>query len=233
MKDVTIAIIPARGGSKRLPNKNILSFCGEPLIIRSIKMALESDNIDQVIVTTDSEEILTIISEYDLPKNKLMTIKRPSSLATDTATQVDVIEHVINTLDSKNIEKIILLQPTSPLRSTLDIDSAYNLFIKNPGGSVVSFGEMSHPTKYSTMISDNLNVDFFIENLKNLPKRSQEFKKEYMLNGAIYIFHVADFLKEKSVFIKPCSAYIMPYERSFDIDEEIDFKICEYLAKLI
>lgn len=233
MKKVTIAIIPARGGSKRLPNKNILSFCGEPLIIRSIKVALESSNIDKVIVTTDSDDILTVISEYNLFENKLMTIKRPDSLATDTATQVDVIEHVVSFLGKECIEKIILLQPTSPLRSALDIDRACDLFTENNCGSVASFGELNHPTKYATTISNSFNVDGFVDELQNLPKRSQEFEKEYILNGAIYIFSTTSFLKEKSVFIKPCLAYLMPYERSFDIDEEIDFKICEHLAKII
>lgn len=232
MKKITIAIIPARGGSKRLPNKNILPFCGEPLIIRSIKMALQSDHIDKVVVTTDSDDILNVISNYDLSKNELITIKRPDSLATDTATQVDVIEHAINMLKEEVIDEIVLLQPTSPLRSILDINKAYNLFTESNCRSVVSFGELNHPTKYSTTISENSNVDDFVDNLQNLPKRSQEFEKEYALNGAIYIFSTIDFAKEKSVFIKPCLAYLMPYERSFDIDEEMDFKICEYLAKL-
>lgn len=232
MKKITVAIIPARGGSKRLPNKNILSFCGEPLIIRSIKTALQSDCIDKVIVTTDSDEILDVISDYGLSKNELITIKRPDSLATDTATQVDVIEHVINILREETIDKIILLQPTSPLRSTSDINEAYDLFTESNCRSVVSFGELNHPTKYSTTISESSNVDNFVDNLKILPKRSQEFEKEYALNGAIYMFSATDFAKEKSVFIKPCIAYIMPYERSFDIDEEVDFKICEHLAKL-
>jgi len=232
MKKITIAVIPARGGSKRLPNKNILSFCGEPLIIRTIKVALECNYIDQVIVTTDSDDILYTVSEYGLPKDKVICIKRPSFLATDTATQIDVIEHVIYTLKEKNIESIILLQPTSPLRIALDVNKAYELFLEGNCRSVASFGELNHPVSYSTTISGDCNVDAFVDGLQNLPKRSQEFEKEYILNGAIYIFTASNFVIEKSVFIKPCIAYIMPYERSFDIDEEIDFKICEYLAQL-
>lgn len=230
--NMNIAIIPARGGSKRLPNKNILDFCGKPLIIHSIDVALESSFIDQVVITTDSENILKIISKRNYPKAKVVCLKRPSYLATDIASQADVIEHVIDTLGETNLGNIILLQPTSPLRTSLNIDQAYTLFLKDDFGSVVSFGELNHPTRYATTISNGGNVDYFLDRLQNLPKRSQEFEKEYILNGAIYIFSAAEFMENKQVFIKPCRAYIMPYESSFDIDEEVDFKICEFLSQL-
>lgn len=232
MKKLNIAIIPARGGSKRLPNKNILDFCGNPLIIHSVNVALESSFIDQVIITTDSEKILRLISDKNYPEDKVVCLKRPSYLATDTASQVNVIEHVVDTLGEVNLGNIILLQPTSPLRTSLDINQSYKLFLENGSGSVVSFGELNHPTEYSTTIPDHGNVDEFIETLEILPKRSQDFEQEYILNGAIYIFSASKFMEEKSVFIKPCNAYIMPYERSFDIDEEIGFRICEYLAQM-
>lgn len=234
MKKITIAVIPARGGSKRLPNKNILPFCGEPLIIRTIKVALESNYIDKVVITSDSDKVLEIVSKNISSKDKeIVCIKRPYALATDTANQADVIEHVIDTLGKETLDSIVLLQPTSPLRTSEDVDKAYQLFMQNKTGSVISFGETNYSSKYTTTLSKNDNIDIFINGLTQVSKNSQELEKEYRINGAIYIFPVSEFITKKSIFIRPCLPYIMPYERSFDIDTKVDFDICEYLFSQI
>ena len=132
-----LAIIPARGGSKRLPRKNVLDLCGKPLIAYTIEAALKSKYIDKVIVSSDDEEILNISSNFGAD-----IIKRPIDLANDTATTIDAIKHTIDNFE--NYDYIVLLQPTSPLRNEKHIDEAIELLEKKKADAVVSVCEMEH-----------------------------------------------------------------------------------------
>jgi len=133
-----LAIIPARGGSKRLPNKNILNLSGKPLIAWSIEAALKSEYIDDIVVTSDSDKILEIARNYDV-----ITIKRPYYLASDTANSIDVIKHVIENVDGK-YDYLVLLQPTSPLRNEKHIDEAIELLDIKKADAIISVCEMEH-----------------------------------------------------------------------------------------
>lgn len=220
-----LAIIPARGGSKRLPRKNVLDLCGKPLIAWSIEAALKSKYIHKVVVSSDDDEILYISKKYGAE-----TISRPNELANDTATTFDAIKHTID-----NIEKydyIVLLQPTSPLRDSKHIDEAIELFQNKNADAVISVCEMEHSPLWSNTLDDSLSMKYFLRN-EILNKRSQDLEKYYRLNGAIYICKTDKLLEEKSFMLNEnIFAYKMDRKSSIDIDEEIDFKIANYIKEI-
>ncbi|NCB48999.1 MAG: acylneuraminate cytidylyltransferase family protein [Clostridia bacterium] len=219
-----LAIIPARGGSKRLPRKNVLEIGGKPLIAWSIDAAIKSSYIDKVIVTSDDAEILEIAQHYGAD-----IVKRPIELAKDTATTYDAIKHTVD-----NVEKydyIILLQPTSPLRNEQHIDEAINLLHVKQADAIVSVCKMEHSPLWSNVLPEDGDMSFFIrDEIKN--RRSQDLSDYYRLNGAIYICKTENFLDEKTFFIKKnIFAYKMKRKNSIDVDEEIDFEICKVFLR--
>ncbi|CAA6826974.1 MAG: N-Acetylneuraminate cytidylyltransferase (EC [uncultured Sulfurovum sp.] len=217
-----LAIIPARGGSKRLPRKNILDLAGKPLIGWSIEAGLQSKYIDKVIVTSDHDEILDIADDFGSE-----TIKRPDALASDTATSFDAIKHTIENMD--RYDYVVLLQPTSPLRTAEHIDTAIELLERKKADAVVSVCEMDHSPLWSNTLPKDGNMNDFIRD-KIRDKRSQDLEKFYRLNGAIYICDTNRLLDEKSFFLHDdIFAYCMDRESSVDIDEKIDFKFAEIL----
>lgn len=222
-KDKTfLAIIPARGGSKRLPRKNVLDLGGKPLIAWSIEAGLNSKYIDNVVVSSDDDEILNIAKKYNTD-----IINRPSNLASDTATTFDAIKHTIE--NSKQYDYIVLLQATSPLRGAKHIDEAIELLEEKGAEAIVSVCEMDHSPLWSNTLDNSLSMNRFLRD-EVLNKRSQDLEKYYRLNGAIYICKTDKLLKEKSFFIKDkIFAFKMDRESSVDIDEEIDFKIVKVL----
>ncbi len=219
-----LAIIPAREGSKRLPNKNILNLAGKPLIAWSIEAAKASKYIDTVIVSTDSEKIATISKSYHAE----VPFLRPGELATDEASSLDVILHAIQSL-KEPFDYILLLQPTSPLRTTQDIDAACELLNENTQ-AVVSVCETEHSPLWSNTLPENLSMkDFIRPEIKN--KRSQDLPKYYRLNGAIYIAEINYFYQNNGFLGDASKAYIMSQQNSVDIDTELDFRFCEVLMK--
>ena len=220
-----LAIIPARGGSKRLPRKNILNLCGKPLISWSIEAGLKSKYIDKVVVSSDDTEILNISNEL-----KVQVIKRPDELASDTSTSFDAVKHAIDNLES--YEYILLLQPTSPLRNENHIDKAIEILEEKNADAVVSVCEMNHNLLLSNTLDDSLSMEGFIsDNLLN--NRRQDLKKHYRLNGAIYLCKTDKLLKEKSFFLKKnIFAYVMNSNNSIDIDRKEDFELASlYLSQ--
>jgi CMP-N,N'-diacetyllegionaminic acid synthase len=221
-----LAIIPARGGSKRLPRKNVLDLCGKPLIAYTIEAALKSKYIDKVIVSSDDEEILNISK-----KNGADIIKRPIDLANDTATTFDAIKHTIDNFEK--YDYIVLLQPTSPLRNEKHIDEAIELLENKNADSIISVCEMDHSPLWSNTLPKNGNMNNFLRD-EVLNKRSQDLEKYYRLNGAIYICKTDKLLENKSFFLKDnIFAYIMDRKSSIDIDEEIDFLFAQRVIELI
>ncbi len=225
-KDKTfLAIIPARGGSKRLPRKNLLDLAGQPLVAWSIEAGLNSKYIDNVVVSSDDVEILAISKRYNAE-----TIVRPVELASDTATTFDAIQHTIDNV--KRYDYIVLLQATTPLRDEKQIDEAIELLESKNADAIVSVCEMDHSPLWSNTLNENLSMQGFLKE-EILHKRSQDLEKYFRLNGAIYICKTEKFLEEKSFFLKEnIYAYKMSRESSIDIDEEIDFRMAEfYLTK--
>jgi CMP-N-acetylneuraminic acid synthetase len=222
-----LAIIPARSGSKGIKDKNIKPLNGKPLIYYSIHEALESSIIDEVIVNTDSEKIASISKKYEA---KIPFI-RPNELSTDEASTIDVIEHTLNYYEEKNMnfDYFILLQPTSPLRTSEDIINAFELLEQKKAKSIISVCETEHSPLLMNTLNNRLEMNNFIKPENN--KRRQELEKYYRINGAIYISEVKNFLETKSFYGKDSYAYIMPVNRSVDIDNEIDLKLAEIIMR--
>lgn len=225
----TLIIIPARGGSKRLPRKNVKPLAGKPLICWTIEAAIKAKLDAKIIVTSDDDEILGLADAYK--SKEVYKRKRPDSLATDTASTVDSILDVIESEKAlgNQPQTVILLQPTSPLRNESDIRKAFILYndteTNRSRDTVVSVCEAEHPTAWVGYVESDMS--FKGTNLMN--KRSQDYEKEYRLNGAVYVASVEHIFKEKSLFSQKLKASVMPRTRSIDIDEEVDFKVCEGL----
>ena len=220
-----LAIIPARGGSKRLPKKNILDLAGKPMIAWTIESALGSEYIDRIVVSTDDIEIAEVSKKYGI-KDAFM---RPEELSSDTASSVEVVEHVVDVLykQGEYYDYILLLQPTSPLRDSYHIDKAIELLKTKQSKGVVSFCRISHPVEWAYFIKSDLIINHS-DNKKE--SKNQNFPERYIPNGAIYIVNMSDFLKERSFFLSSlCHAYIMDQESSVDIDNMIDYKFANFL----
>jgi len=226
-KEKTIlGLIPARGGSKGLPRKNIRPLLGKPLIAWTIEQALASKYLDMVIVSTDDEKIAEISRKYgaELP------FMRPKKLATDEARGIDVVLHAMDQIEEndKPYDLLILLQPTSPLRTSEDIDKAIELLFLKKAQTIVSVCEVDHHPYWSNILPKNGCMKDFIK-AEIMNKNRQELPVFYRLNGAIYLAYW-DYLKEQKSFLgKETFAYIMLQERSIDINKEIDFKLAEAL----
>jgi len=219
-----LAIIPARGGSKRLPHKNILDLGGKPLISYTIEAALQSKNIDKVVVTSDDDEILKIAHNYGAA-----TIRRPEILANDTATTFDAVQHVLSQI--KGYQYTVLLQPTSPLRNRLHIDEAIEMLDEKSADAVVSVCEMEHSPLWSNTLPKDCSMQNFLRK-DIIDKRSQDLEVYYRLNGAIYICDTKRLLEEKQFLLSSnIFAYKMSRENSIDIDEKIDFRLAELYIK--
>jgi CMP-N-acetylneuraminic acid synthetase len=221
-----IAIIPARGGSKGVLRKNIKLLAGKPLIAYSIEQAKKSKYVSRVIVSTEDGEIYKIAREWSAE-----VIKRPQELAKDNTPTIDAILHVLDSLrkEEKYIpDVVVLLQPTSPLRTSKDIDDAIKLFINCQNClSLVSVTEFDHSPFWSLKIENSyLSPMFDAEYFK---MRRQELPKAYKPNGAIFISTPEVLYKYKTFYTPKMVAYIMPQERSVDIDTEFDFLLAEFL----
>jgi len=227
MTKKTLAIITARGGSKRLPNKNILDLVRKPLIAWTSDVAKKSKHITKLIVSTDSEKIKQVAEKYNVE----VPFIRPDYLASDTATSFDVIKHSIEFFANKNeyFDYIMLLQPTSPLRTDQHIDEAFSM-LTDETKAVVSVCESEHSPLWSNSLPENLSMKNFISE-KNKNLRSQDLPIYYRLNGAIYISEINYFFENKGFFSENTKAYIMPQLNSTDIDTQLDFDFCEFLIK--
>ncbi len=218
-----LGIIPARGGSKRLPRKNILPLAGKPLIAWTIDAAKKSKYLDRIIVSTEDKEIAEVSRNYGAE-----VVNRPGHLATDESSTVDVILDLLEKIE-RSYDYIVLLQPTSPLRNEKHIDEAIELLFKKNADAIISVCEAEHsPLWMNTLPEDGKMNNFLSPNLLN--KRSQDLPKYYRLNGAIYICEKESFKKYKSFFLKEkVFAYIMAQIYSVDIDTKIDFLISEVI----
>ena len=225
-KSKTIAIIPARGGSKGIPRKNVRLLAGKPLICYTIERALESKNIDIVVVSTEDEEIAEVSKKCGAE-----IIKRPAELAEDKTPTIDVVFHALGSFEQNEYIDliIVLIQPTSPLRNTKDIDSAIELFLNADCESVVSVCEVGHPPHWCFKIEEGYLKSLFGGTY--LRMRRQDLEAVYMPNGAIYVSTPQTLYKYKSFYCNHTIPYIMPTRRSIDIDNEIDFMLAELLIK--
>ncbi len=220
-----LALIPARGGSKRLPNKNILDLNGKPLIAWSIDEAKKSKYIDTVLVSTDSQVIYDIAQKH----GAYLPFLRPAELALDETRSIDVEIHALNFLSDlgDNYDDLIVLQPTSPLRDVNDIDSAIEYYYAKEATSVIGVCEVEHSPLWSNTLDENLSMDNFLDDKYN-NSRSQDLPPYYRINGAFYMSKVDSVLNNGTFFVKKnIYAYLMTQEHSVDIDTKLDFIIAQ------
>jgi len=221
-----IAIIPARGGSKGLPGKNIKMLNGKPLIAYAIEAAQKSKYIDYVFVSTDSEEITEIAKQYGAQVPYL----RPAELASDTALAVDNYIYNVNRLENdlgRTIDAFVVLQPTSPLRTSEDVDGAIELFMQKEADSVISYTPEAHPVRWHKYLSEDGRFEnIFDDNILN----RQDNRVSYYPNGAVYVFRTA-MIQDRKYYTDKSYAYVMPRSRSVDIDFIEDFEYAEFLLK--
>ncbi|WP_194190929.1 cytidylyltransferase domain-containing protein [Clostridium chrysemydis] len=217
-----LGIIPARSGSKGLKDKNIKPLLGEPLIKYTIDAAINSNMIDNIIVSTDSIKYANISKE--LGAN--VPFLREDYLSSDEAKTSDVIVDILEKV-SENYDYFILLQPTSPLRNKKHIIEAIKLAVDSDCDSVVSVCESDH----SPLIMNTLGEDLSLLNFIKSSNRRQDNEKFYRINGAIYISKVKHYKKTKDFYLKNSKAYIMDRRNSIDIDDILDFQIAEVIMK--
>jgi len=222
-----LAIIPARGGSKGLPRKNIKLLDGLPLICHSIKAALDSKLVDRVIVSTEDDEIAAISKDCGAE----IPFMRPKELATDESMVMDTYLDIIDKISKENdksIDNFVALLPTTPLRNSNDIDKAIEIFNNKNANSVISVTETLTPLHWCRKITKEGILTDYLPNF-NAVKNRQNFTKAYVPNGAIYIFKTEVLRKTREYYTDKTFPYLMPIERSVDIDNLIDFKWAEYL----
>lgn len=223
-----IAIIPARSGSKGLKDKNIKELNGKPLIAYSIECAIESKMFDKVFVSTDSQIYADIATQYGADASFLRSAENSS----DTAGSWDVVREVIAKLQEhgEEYDEIMLLQATSPLRTEEDIIKSVELLHEKNGNAVVSLTECDHSPIWCNMLPEDKKMDNFErEEYKNLPR--QTLPTFYRYNGAIYLVTAKELQNKEHMLEKDCYAYVMPQNRSIDIDTALDFMIAETIMK--
>jgi N-acylneuraminate cytidylyltransferase/CMP-N,N'-diacetyllegionaminic acid synthase len=222
-----LAIIPARGGSKGFPKKNIQLFSGKPLIFWTIEAAIKSLSIDKIILSTDDEEIVKLCSEYKEVETPFL---RPKELAKDSSLAVDAYIYTIDKLRKDHnllASNYIALLPTSPLRNSNDIDGAANLFRDRKADSVIACRKLDFPREWIIDLDQTQRI------LKPKDERTlqnrQEQKEIYIPNGSIYILKHEMVKKFRTYYFDRTFAYLMPGNRSIDIDSKEDFSYAEYL----
>ena len=219
-----ISIIPARGGSKGIPRKNIKLLNGKPLISYSIDASNSCSLIDETYVSTEDAEISEISKG-----NNAEVIERPDELASDDSSSIDVILHVLDYLENRGElpDLFVLLQPTSPLRTSEDIEASINSFLESDCDSLVSVCELDHRSLLNFSLEDGFLVQNNNESLFN--SRRQDIPTHYSLNGAIYITTPEFIRKNKSFYSDKTIPHVMSKEKSIDIDTSFDFKLAEFL----
>ncbi len=224
-----LCIIPARGGSKQLPGKNIKILAGKTLIAWTIDAAKNSNMVDRIIVSTDDLEIANIAKRYHAE----VPFLRPKHISGDEASSADVVLHAVEWLSKNNNyypEIILLLQPTSPLRITEDINNSIKLLFETNAESVIGVTEARpHPYLCKTINSKNRLEDFFNIPIKGICR--QQFPEMVAINGAIYLISTKTIKRTKSFYTKNTVPYYMPVERSIDIDTAWDFEIAQFIIE--
>jgi CMP-N,N'-diacetyllegionaminic acid synthase len=225
-----IAIIPARGGSKGVPRKNIRPLCGKPLIQWTIDAAKNATRIDQVILSTDDEEI----AEVCRPMGVEIPFMRPMELAQDDSLAIDNYIYTVDRLiDELNwdIEEYAVLLPTAPFRNSRDIDASIEIFCEKKADSVISCTQLVHPISWVCAVDGDGKLKHIKNNrtteLKEMMNR-QESEASYIPNGGVYVFRHSLLKKNYSYYSDKTYSYIMPAERSVDIDTELDFEFSEW-----
>ena len=219
-----LAIIPARGGSKGLPKKNIKNLAGKPLVAWPISAALGCKEVDKVIVSSDCGEIAKIAEKWGAE----VPFLRPDDLSGDNASSMDVVMHVIEELEDQreHFDYVVMLEPTSPLTESEDLSQALKLLTESSINADAIVGvsciEATHPEYSVKRSADGLIKPAFMKNFASL-KRRQDVDELYFLEGSLYISSVRAFKSHKTFYGSTTLGYVVPRWKSFEIDELVDF----------
>lgn len=220
-----LCIIPARGGSKRLPGKHIKLIGGIPLIGYGIKAAKQSKYIDRLIISTDDEAIAKVARE----EGAEVPFMRPAELATDEAPTLPVLQHGVTEIEKqgKKIDAVVLIQPTVPGIELGDVDGAIEKFFESGANSCISVCEIIDPPEWMYRMREGGMLEKYIS---AADARTQDLEKLYRVNGAVYVSK-RELLMEKNKIVDQanCASIIMPRDRSLDIDTQTDFDMAEML----
>ncbi|UED75578.1 cytidylyltransferase domain-containing protein [Brevibacillus sp. DP1.3A] len=219
-----LAIIPARGGSKGVPRKNIRELAGKPLIAWTIEAAKKSKHIDRLVVSTDDEEIAEVARKWGCE----VPFIRPSALAQDDTPGIDPILHAMELLPG--FDYIVLLQPTSPLRNTDDIDSCLEKCINEKANACVSVTVTDKSPFWMYQLSEEAMLEPVIDSKQPVLRR-QDAPDVYVLNGAVYVASANWLYGTRSFLQSETIGFVMPKERSYDLDTPLDFLIIETILK--
>ena len=219
-----VGIIPARGGSKGIPKKNICLLAGKPLLVYSIEAALNSKALSKVLVTTDSEEIAAIASSYEVE-----IVRRPKELAGDDVLTLPVLKHALQQIEGELIpDKVVTLQPTSPLRLAKHIDDAVNL-LSSDWDAVISVSDVEQtPYKMYQLEGEKLHP-FVAGSQKEMPR--QQLPKVYRDCGSVYVTWYDVLVGMNSIWGENFRSYYIEREFAIDIDNRMDLKFAEILMK--
>ncbi|MFA6196770.1 MAG: acylneuraminate cytidylyltransferase family protein [Sulfurimonas sp.] len=225
-----LCTICARGGSKGVKNKNIRVINSKPLIAYTIEQAKESNLFEHIVVSTDSEAIADISKEYGAE----IFFKRDERMASDTAGKLEVIRDAFIKSEEHYNEKfdyLIDLDATAPLRNVQDIINSFKQFLESDNDNLIT-AMPSRRSPYFNLIEQDENGKVFVsKNLNEKILRRQDSPKTYDMNASIYIWKRDTILRQDSVFLEKTGLYIMPEERSIDIDSELDFKFVEFIMR--
>lgn len=223
MRPKILAVIPARGGSKGVPRKNVKMLAGKPLIAWTIEEAKKSKYIDRVIISSEDEEILGVAKNYGCE----VPFVRPKELAEDNTPGIEPILHAIS--ECTGFEYVVLLQPTSPLRTVQDIDGCIKKILEYNAEFCVSVSRADKSPYWMFTLNNEKLVPVFPEEHKIANR--QALPVSYAINGAVYVAKIDSLKKTKNFINDSTLSYIMPNESSIDIDTMQDFKVCEFLLK--
>jgi len=220
-----LAIIPARGGSKGIPRKNIVELAGKPLIAWSIIEAAKSAYIDRLVVSSEDEEIIRVAREWGAEA----PFVRPAELSGDDTPGIDPVLHAIESLPG--YDYVVLLQPTSPLRSVEDIDSAIALCLETGNDFCVSVCRAQESPWWMVTLDGKGKIAPLMADDGRYPRR-QDLPEVYAYNGAVYVGKCDSLLRDRSFFADP-TGYVMPLERSVDIDSASDLDLAAALLRKV
>tara|TARA_B100000287_G_C20659754_1_gene789783 strand:- start:813 stop:1526 length:714 start_codon:yes stop_codon:yes gene_type:complete len=226
-----LGVIPARGGSKGIPKKNLVNLGGKPLIAHTIECAKSAKLLTDFIISTDDNEISKVSETF----GGKVPFLRPKNLATDSALSTSVIKHALKKMEEiKNIkyDYVMMLQPTSPFRKSTDIDSSIDMIINSNADSLISVVDVegNHPFRMKRITGKNKLVNFIDQGFEDMRSR-QELPKVYIRSGTIYLSKRELILNNNSFVGENCIAYTIPNERSVNIDTELDLMLAKTLFK--
>ena len=222
-----LGLIPARGDSKGIVDKNIVNLAGKPLIYYTIQQAVKVNLFERVFVSTDSEKIKTVCESIGLE----VPFLRSKHLAQDNTRTIDVVIDLLESLKESYNEEydyVCLLQPTSPLRSVQDIKNCIEIIRAKKEGSVISISLINEPHPYKMQVIENGLIYPFLKGSDSSTPR-QELPAVYELNGAVFLTDVETIMEKRSFFGEKCYPYIMPAERSVDINSDLDLAFATML----